>query len=283
MGRVELPTAIGRFGIRSAPAVASRAIADVIAGPPRLGKVLGVSRHAAWCSFGDDVLVLGDRAAVQLPNTVTVAVLPSGLRAPRFGFSGTQLTAGHGTVTGPGFRLGIVRWWEPHPQLPPCAPGQIVAALRSLGRIGVTTAGIQLGGALLTGDARALGRAARRIVGHGPGLTPACDDLLVAALAAFRLIGVATGHPAAVALVESAEPAILEHAAGATNGLAVSLLRHACRGDVAEPLGAFLRAIAVGEGVREAAARLEAVGHSSGPASLEGAVLGAVAACGGRP
>lgn len=283
MGRVQLPTALGAVGMRTVPAVASRAVAEVIVGPTRTGTVLGVSRHAAWCVFGDDVLVLGDRDAVQLPNTVATAVLPPGLRAPRWGIPGSQITAGDGFVAGPGWRLGVVRWWEPHPQLAPCVPGQIVVALRSLGRIGVTTAGIQLGGALLVGDGPALERAARRIIGHGPGLTPVCDDLLAAVMAAFRLIGVATQHPTAVAFVESAGPGIVEHAKGATTALAVSLLRHAIQGDVAEPLGAFLRAISLGEGVHENAARLRSVGHSSGPALLEGAALGAVAACGGRP
>jgi uncharacterized protein DUF2877 len=91
------------------------------------------------------------------------------------------------------------------------------------------------------------------LVGRGAGLTPYADDVLCGWLALHRAVGVAT--PA----VDDA----VRRALRRTTTLSATLLECALAGEVADPVGAYLRALA---STAEPAARatLETLGHSSG-------------------
>jgi hypothetical protein len=91
------------------------------------------------------------------------------------------------------------------------------------------------------------------LVGRGDGLTPYGDDVLCGWLALHRALGVAT--PGVDDAVRWALPR--------TTTLSATLLECALAGEVADPVGAYLRALAT---PAEPAARaaLETLGHSSG-------------------
>jgi hypothetical protein len=91
------------------------------------------------------------------------------------------------------------------------------------------------------------------LVGLGDGLTPLGDDVVCGWLALHRALGVAT--PAVDDAVRRALPR--------TSTLSATLLECALAGEVADLVGAYLRALG-GSGERAARTALEALGHSSG-------------------
>ena len=134
-------------------------------------------------------------------------------------------------------------------------------------------------------DALGLGRVARRLqadragaaidrlIGLGPGLTPAGDDVIVGLLAG--LWSAQGERPERLAFLASLNKAVLR-AAAATNEISRAFLRHATAGSVAEPLALLARRIAEAAGMDEverAAARALAVGHSSGADGVLGLLL----------
>jgi Protein of unknown function (DUF2877) len=96
---------------------------------------------------------------------------------------------------------------------------------------------------------------AQRLAGRGPGLTPAGDDLLAGYLAGLTLFH--SQGPRAAALANEA--------AALTNSLSATLLLHASRGEVPEPVHDLLRS---GD-----PSSLLRFGHTSGRWWLEGLVL----------
>ncbi|MCJ7726135.1 MAG: DUF2877 domain-containing protein, partial [Acidimicrobiia bacterium] len=118
----------------------------------------------------------------------------------------------------------------------------------------------------------------RLLIGSGDGLTPAGDDLLSGTVAGALLIGRSIGADAMVEMVGRLEAPLMAHAAGATTSLSASLLGHAFRGEVAAPAAALMRALTGRGDTVVAAAALDAVGHSSGPALAAGVLAGARAA-----
>lgn len=92
-------------------------------------------------------------------------------------------------------------------------------------------------------------------VGGGPGLTPAGDDLLAGYVAGLALLH---GRRRRAAW-------LVARARDRTTSLSATLLEHAARGEVPEPVHAFLES---GD-----AAPLLGFGHSSGAAWLEGLLL----------
>lgn len=120
--------------------------------------------------------------------------------------------------------------------------------------------------AIAAPDLAGLAGLAARLGGRGPGLTPAGDDMLAGALLAAR----ARCGPAA-------EPELSAVAASVrTTDPAAAFLAWAARGQCIEPAHAVLLALAAGDErrTRAAAARLVAVGASSGAALLAGLRLG---------
>lgn len=100
------------------------------------------------------------------------------------------------------------------------------------------------------------------LVGRGDGLTPYADDVVCGWLALHRALGVAT--PA----VDDAVRRNLHR----TTTLSATLLECALAGEVADAVGAYLRALAT-PAEHDARAPLEAVGHSSGRGLAHGVDL----------
>ena len=100
---------------------------------------------------------------------------------------------------------------------------------------------IALGRGTVAGDRRAVERAAGRLAGLGPGLTPSGDDYLAGFAAAWALtseaLGLDSGRTRHVleALWSGAEPGASE--------LGRAWISHAARGEVAEPMARFFTAL----------------------------------------
>jgi hypothetical protein len=112
-------------------------------------------------------------------------------------------------------------------------------------------------------DAAACLAAARRLLGLGPGLTPAGDDGLVGWLA-----GLWTAGGPGRALLEATRPGLLAAARERTGALSRAFLAAALAGAAAEPVRAF---VATPDGARRAA--LLALGATSGGDLLAGYLL----------
>jgi Protein of unknown function (DUF2877) len=117
-------------------------------------------------------------------------------------------------------------------------------------------------------------RAVHRLIGRGPGLTPAGDDIIAGFLGAlWSAIGSDRARGAFVRALGTA----VERAAVATGAISRAHLDHALLGSLAEPLAEVRRQ--VGEGapapiVESAMAKALAVGHTSGEDGALGLLLG---------
>lgn len=98
------------------------------------------------------------------------------------------------------------------------------------------------------------------LVGYGEGLTPAADDWICGWLSAHRAAGVAT---------PAVDDAVRDRL-NATTLLSATLLDCALHGEVLPELAAWLTSVGTPD-EPVAAAALRSVGHTSGPALLEGA------------
>ena len=267
----------------TAPAAASAAVADLVTGLPCRGRRLGASRRATWFDVGGHVLVVSDRHAVRLPNAVMVPMLPPDpwtRPSAGGGVAVGDVTVGDGIILGPGWQLGVVRWWDARPHLGTVEASTLRRVVERSCPESLSSDGLAIRSALAAGDGAALRSVATRIIGKGGGLTPAGDDLLAGALATYRLLGGACGMRDTVALVDEQGHSLVVHARSATTALSASLLAHAVRGEVADPVAMLLRALAESKMPEMAMECVAAIGHSSGPALLEGVMVGAAAVCG---
>ncbi|MBT9158717.1 MAG: hypothetical protein DDT36_01735 [Firmicutes bacterium] len=112
------------------------------------------------------------------------------------------------------------------------------------------------------------------LVGLGPGLTPAGDDLLAGLMASYHFGYLATGRGVAP-LLECFRP-ILQRAEVATNGLSREMLHFAARGEMNEVAEQVVVAFLGGDAhaQRESTERLVEYGASSGLDQLAGIILG---------
>ncbi len=123
-------------------------------------------------------------------------------------------------------------------------------------------------------DIDAAGNAMGALIGCGPGLTPAGDDLIVGFLA-----GLWCTHgddPARRRFLDALGFTVTVRAA-ATGEISRIYLEHATRGNVAEPLAGLAGAIADGappSAVEDATRRALNVGHTSGGDGVLGLLLG---------
>jgi hypothetical protein len=115
--------------------------------------------------------------------------------------------------------------------------------------------------------AEPLQRSIDGLIGRGPGLTPAGDDVLLGYLLARRALAGAAAARAGAALV-------LRAARRGTGGPSLALLRWAARGEAPEPAASMLAALlrADGRALAPALRRLGAYGRTTGPAILTGMV-----------
>ena len=290
------------------PASASTAIAALISGPARPAQVIADFPVATYLRVGEAVIALVTPDAVRLPNALVcrpphMILCDLWRHTPQIAqdhgaptTSDTQALVGDGCVRIGHARVSVGRWWDPVPRLPvvddPAALGRAVDAMRLLlpawpdsGEPAAKhlVAGREVLASALTGDGT-LAAAADQLVGLGPGLTPAGDDLLAGAVAGLVLFGRALGgHGAWVDRADALDRAkqlavAVDERAARTTVLAADLARHAATGAVAEPVATVCRALAGRGPLEPALGRLLAIGHTSGRDLAEGLLLGAAAA-----
>ena len=264
-------------------AAASSALRPVLAGPARRAELLGASRGALYLKTAGPpgVLAVLSHDAVRLPCGLLVATtsaeLPlSSLVAPAPG----PFAVGDGAVswTGPAGPVLVraVREWAPARP----ARGEVAATALAAVRAVVGDAGLgdpDLGPrpladlAAAASDRDASVAAAARLLGSGPGLTPAGDDVLAGYLAGAAAFGLDAG---------ALRHAIAVLAPAATSALSATLLWHAARGECIDELAAVAAVLTSQPGAGRGAAavrRLMSVGHTSGAAMARGLVIAAEA------
>jgi hypothetical protein len=229
--------------------------------PPGSGRVHSVYAHTVNLELDgpDRWLSLHGPGPLASPFGIACATLPAG--APAVGAPveigpGPRLRAGALRIRLDGARVatGALPSAGPRPSLARCldaarageAPGilEIVAALaRDEALPGTWLA--RLAGPALAHLARATGAgetaaciaAATRLLGLGPGLTPAGDDCVMGWITGLRVGGAAGRRLAA-----RVERPLLAGAAARTGPLSRAFLAAALRGEVAEPVWAFVAA-----------------------------------------
>ena len=256
------------------PAWASTAVSGLLSGPPLDLPVLASSGAAAYLAapgHGPPTVVLAllsDRA-VRLPLGVCAAGdLPD---------AGTTVRVGNGMAMTVRHAWRPVRWWDPRPRLDADALLRNGPRLLSVVRDAPASAfGLPLPDAFTVARALAAGYPgpAVSVVGLGPGLTPAADDVIAGALAALALTGRLEG---------SVRRAVESRAVTHTSGLSAALLAAAGRGEVIPQAARVLTVLAGGAlpaRVASAVAGLLRVGHTSGHDLCAG-LAGALAYTGG--
>src|SRR3954466_13243325 len=261
------------------PASASTGVADLLRGPVRPARVLMSLPAAVYLPVpaerGTEVVGVLTSDAARLPlgcmlfrpsNGRPLVALPSGAPA----------VVGGGRIVVGDLAVSAAAWWNPRPKLPSLRPALLPEGVRQLRNAvygeGVphsafTLPGLPSGpsgplaalrGAVRRADLDAALRTATRLVGLGPGLPPAGDDVLAGTTAGLVLLG----HPAA----ERFGAGVTALAAGRTTELSRALLRHAAAGRVSGEFAAVLRGL-VGDGALAPAIQaLLATGSTSGRA-----------------
>jgi hypothetical protein len=289
---IPLPRASAQAAARTArparaatavPAAASTGVAELLRGPVRPARVLmsvpaAVYVHVPNDRGGDVVGVLTSDAA-RLPLGC-VLFRPSNGR-PLVGVpAGAPAEVGGGRIVVGDLAVSAAAWWNPRPRLPSLRPALLPEGVRQLRNAlygeGVphsafTLPGLPVGpggplaalrGAVRRADLDAALRTATRLVGLGPGLTPAGDDVMAGTVAGLVLLG----HPSA----ERFAAGVYALAAGRTTELSRALLRHAASGRVSAEYAAVLHALVGERPLGPAVAGLLSTGSTSGRAMALG-------------
>jgi hypothetical protein len=261
-------------------AAASCSLRTVLAGPVRQAAWLGVTPAALYLQTAGEpgLLALLAHDAVRLPCALvlptTRAELPLALTAVA---ADGEPMVGEGVVswTGPAGPVVVtaVREWAPARVRRGIVASSALQAVRAALP---APAALGIDGELLPMLTDQPAAAVARLLGRGPGLTPAGDDVL----AGFLVGAGAFGLDAAA--VRAATAAL---APARTTALSAALLWHAARGECIDELAAVAAALTNhgldGQGELEhALGRLLAVGHTSGGAlgvGLAAAAAGEVA------
>lgn len=256
-------------------AVASVAVRDLLT-VPGTATVLGASDYAAWLLVGDTVIVISTRDATRLPNAVEMAANstdgPLGVLN-----HGEAVEIGVGRVAFGGLTVRVARWWDPVPVLPTVTPEQLGTAIPGFPAAVPTIEAATLRDALVVWSPAAFIAAAEPHIGRGPGLTPEGDDYMAGVIAGVRTLSRSLCHRPAIEMLDQCALPMTLIADARTTTFSAALIRHALRGEVAEPAGAFLRALTGRGDITQSHARLQSVGHSSGPALAAGIVCAAEA------
>ena len=246
---------------------ASAALTDVLTGPPVGAVVRGAGRLACYLDVGRSILVIETADGAGLPNAVQMGPDATPLQAAR----GDAVTIGHGELCGAGWHAVVRRWWNPNVAVGPVDAHALTAAARHLGDPGETVQRLTL--AVRVADRAEILAASRSLVGRGPGLTPAGDDVLAGLLATLRVLGPALDEPAAAhadAVADALARAVVDYAVTHTPALSAQLLSFANRSAVARPVAGVLRAIAGDGNLARACLALSRLGHTSGRDLLRG-------------
>jgi hypothetical protein len=194
--------------------------------------------------------------------------------------TGAPAEVGAGRIVVGDLAVSAAAWWDPRPRLPHPRPALLPEGVRQLRNAlygeGVphsafTLPGLPTGpggplaalrGAVRRADLDAALRTAVRLVGLGPGLTPAGDDVMAGTMAGLVLLG----HPAA----DRFSAGVYSLAAGRTTELSRALLRHAAAGRVSGEYAAVLHGLVGERPLTPAIAGLLATGSTSGRAMALG-------------
>jgi hypothetical protein len=233
-------------------------LTGLLRGPARTAVVRGVFPTAVYLDTGDEVVALVSTDGLRLPCALVLAA-PSGAR-PFAGIrSGDVAVVGAGAVAVGDRQFLVRRWWRPAP-LRPLQPGPLLAA-----RADALEAMLPLLPAELPADRRSWRPGT--LVGLGPGLTPAGDDVLAAMLMTLAAV---PGNATAVAgLVAETVPLLTR-----TTALSATLLRHAAAGRGIPQVTELVDGLSGSGDLAAPTARLLAVGHSSGTALAHGVLAG---------
>jgi hypothetical protein len=225
---------------------ASTGVAALLAGPPRGGVVVGVHPSCAYVLVGSELVALETADALGLPCAVRLGV--DRADAPLTGVrQGDGALVGDRALTVGALTVRVTRWWAP--RLPRRgAAGERLAEMAAL---------LDAHPSPVPVDATVT-----ELLGLGPGLTPAGDDVLAGLLVGLH------HHPG---LRDPLAWEATTLASSRTTALSTALLHHAARGhsvpaatDVADALAGHR------PDLDAAVARLVAVGHSSGTALAHG-------------
>lgn len=252
-----------------APGAASTAVAQLVGGPRLAGEAVASTRDLLAVAVGTGIVCVTGPDAVRLPCAVVTAAPPPRVRV------GTPVTVGDGSI---GVRddagVAVVRWWRPQPariadlglaaaraaeETHPDVDGAVAGAA---GRLAAALSG--------AGD---VGAAVVGLLGLGPGLSPAGDDVLAGALVA---LAAARQDPAGAADMADALDGAVRAARPFERTTAVSagLLAHARRGLGVPHLTSLVRALGRPDAdVDAATGALLRVGHTSGAALHLGVLL----------
>ena len=267
--------------VADGPAVASLAVARHVGDKPRAWRVLGTTQHGWWAASGPHVLAIGDDTVVRLPNMVVVRPDAGGgswaLQA------GDRIMIGDAAISGGGRRWRVVRWWDAEVRPTPAARDEVAANVRNVAVMVGSFPDNGLASALHRRDAREVLHRAIAYVGRGPGLTPEGDDYVAGVCTAYRHVAASVCRQDDPRLIETICDGVVAAASRKTTLLSAALLAHACRGEVATPVGLLLRSLTGRGDVMAALAATNAIGHTSGPAMVRGIISGTTAALGSEP
>lgn len=247
-------------GMPFVPAAAPLPARDLLAGPPRTGRVVGVHPSGVYVvtdPAGPRVVAVETADALGLP-----CALRLGLDRRDRPFAGVSAgdparVGEHRVEVGP-LTVRVARWWAPPVVRPPTGGPPRWADLAGLLR--------DVPPPVELDDRR--GGDARGLLGDGPGLTPAGDDVLAGWLLAVH-------HDAAAR--DQLLP-VVAAAPRSTTALSAALLEEAAAGRGVPAALALADALAGHGEPREVGAaldRLLRVGHTSGAALAHGLLHGA--------
>ncbi len=265
----------------ASPALASTAVGELLCGRVQDATVFASTGVASYLAVPEPrsstaVVALLTEQAVRLPIGVTVA-------AEKLPQVGEAVLIGDGSIVARDRTWRPVRWWDPRPHVAAEDLFRHGAKLFAVLEDEPSSAfGFPLADALNVARALAEGDAlpALEVVGLGPGLTPAADDVVAGALAVLALCG---------RLHDAVRVAVDFHASTHTTALSAALLAAAGKGQVIPQASAVLTALATGGEpvrLRLAAAGLFSVGGTSGHdlcVGMAGILAGSVLTGGLRP
>ena len=207
------------------------------------------------------MVALVPMSSVRLPLAMVVAgALPAIVGDPPVEVGEGMLRVGDHVWT-------ATRWFEPRPHgfIDPDAD-RVTGADGLLRQLSAAELGVEIARAraAIAGLLAADPRPACSLLGEGPGLTPAGDDVIAGGLAACAL----RGDAAALGAV----PEILDRARVATTSLSAALLSCAAAGQVVPQAARFLASLCGKEDVADALSELRSVGTTSGTALAFGIV-----------
>jgi hypothetical protein len=251
-------------------AAASSSLRPVLAATARPATWLGATSAALYLQVAGEpgVVALLAHDAIRLPCALLLATTRAELPLTSLGPALGTPVVGDGKIawTAPAGPVVVraVREWAPARARCGTVVASAVTALR--GRLPAPGAlGIDVEPVSRLTDNPA--QAVARLLGRGPGLTPAGDDVLAGFLVGARAFGLDARR------VRAATAAL---APARTTALSAALLWHAGRGECIDEVAAVVAALTDHQHAEPALGRLLAVGHTSGAALAVG--LGAAAA-----